>query len=383
MRGMLPLPALSVSMRSHSSGAMGTSLRASPQPPAAASPAPAAQPSPRAALRATAAAPQRVPSPPYLNSPRRSARSFGGAADGAGGADGATGAGVAGGSAAAGAAEAALSAPLRMARKQAELLASRTTLRDCQMLAEASRRAGRTRMEGQCYFRMGVLCDNVGDYAAAVEHYKKFLLSCRRTGDTQGEALALNRLGVDYQQMGAEHMHRAVACHTRHRDVGDTQAKYVAHCNLGLLFMEAGRHDRAADNFRHALRYAIRLGNLSGEKFAYEHLSAAGLQQGDVAFARQCMERSLALATTMGDSTARHAAFSQLGRLAGARGDFDEATRCFSASLEVAQQQQPQDAVAAAEAARQVRCELGVALGNATFEDFMGRLSQELQPRDL
>ena len=225
-----------------------------------------------------------------------------------------------------------------------------------------------------------MLYDNTQDYGKAVECYKKFLLACRRTGDTDGEALALNHMGVDYQLMGSEHFHRAVACHTRHRDVGDTSGKYTAHCNLGLLFMEAGRYDRATQNFKHALRYANHLNNVAGEKFAYEHLSAAGLQQGDTRFARQCMEQCLALATHMNDDEARHTAFSQLGRLATARGDFGEATRCFTASLEVVQQQTD---VQTELAATQVRCELGVAVGNATFEDFMSKLSAELHGRTL
>jgi tetratricopeptide (TPR) repeat protein len=276
------------------------------------------------------------------------------------------------------------------------------------MLADASRRAGRTRLEGECFYRMAVLHDNTGNYAESVSCYKKYLLACRRTGDVEGEALALNHLGAAYQLMGPDQYHRAIACHARHRDITDARGRYTAHCNLGLLFMDSGQYDRAAQNFRHALRYAIHLSNIKGEQFAYEHLSAAGTLQGDTRFARSCMERCLALATTMNDLEGRQAAFSHLGRMATARGDYDEASRCFSASLEVRNSgavaaaaaagsrhlswdERPSSAageavvaasglVAEGPAAKQVRCELGVALGNAAFDDFMSKLSDSVGP---
>lgn len=306
--------------------------------------------------------PQRVETPLYLNSPRRKSGAAPDAEADSLGPSGATGTKP-------------MAAPLRLAKKLAETLTTRSTLRDNAMLADACRRAGRTKLEGQAHYHMGVLHDNAGEYIRAIECYKKYLLSCRRCGDADGEAIALNHLGVDYQLLGADYYQRSIACHSRHRDIADIRGKYVAHCNLGLVFSAMGQHDRAAQNFRHALRYAINMSNLHGESFAYEHLAATGTEQGDLRFARECMERALRLATTLGDTVRRHSAFNHLGKLATARGDFDEASRCFSASLQVAQEDRQSDAVQV----EKTRCDLGVALGNQQFEQFMNDVASKMK----
>jgi len=47
-----------------------------------------------------------------------------------------------------------------------------------------------------------VLYDNIQKYAKAVEYYEKFLQVCKSIGDSHGEALAYNCIGVDYQMLG-------------------------------------------------------------------------------------------------------------------------------------------------------------------------------------
>eukprot|EP00698_Gefionella_okellyi_P005749 TRINITY_DN15209_c0_g1_i1.p1 TRINITY_DN15209_c0_g1~~TRINITY_DN15209_c0_g1_i1.p1 ORF type:complete len:553 (+),score=97.09 TRINITY_DN15209_c0_g1_i1:50-1708(+) len=318
-------------------------------------------------LRATSAPlPLRVETPLYMNSPR-SRKSF----DADMGEDGDAGL--------TSSPTKPMAEPLRLAKKQADTLMSRTTLRDYQMLAEACRRASKTRMEGQAYYNMGTLYDNTTDFEQAIECYKKFLLACRRTGDVEGEAMALNHLGVDYQLLGEEFYARAISCHSRHRDIADVRGKYVAHCNLGLLFAAMGRSDRAVLNFRHALKYAMHMSNLRGESFAYEHLATAGVEQGDSQFARQCMERCLALATTLNDTQRRHVAYNHLGKLATQRGDFQEASRCFSASLEVAQTQRDATSRENVSQLEKTRCELGVAVASDQFDQYMTEIAQQMK----
>ena len=137
-------------MRQTSSSLSGTvqlAQTARPQPPPALATSQSRSATARGltSFRSASELPQRVPSPPYLNSPRASLA--------AGAAAGAAGAGA--GDTAGALAVPPSSEPLRLARKQAAELTSRTTLRDCQVLADACRRAGRTRLEGQCYFRIG------------------------------------------------------------------------------------------------------------------------------------------------------------------------------------------------------------------------------------
>ena len=52
-------------------------------------------------------------------------------------------------------------------------------------------------MEAQAYFAIGVTYDNMGSYKDALDAYRKFLATCKKSGDAVSEALAYNCMGVD------------------------------------------------------------------------------------------------------------------------------------------------------------------------------------------
>lgn len=92
---------------------------------------------------------------------------------------------------------------------------------------------------------MGVLYDNMGKYKQALNYYRQFLAICKSIGDTHGEALAYNCLGVDFQMLGdlgEEGMYqKAIEAHSKHRDLADNAGKFIAHVNLGIVFDKMGK----------------------------------------------------------------------------------------------------------------------------------------------
>ena len=94
---------------------------------------------------------------------------------------------------------------LTVANKNDVDIGKRTTvvkrLKDYEILAFACKRAGKARDEGRAYYSTGVLYDNIGNYRKAVTHYDKFLKVCIAIGDSHGEALAYNCMGVDFHKM--------------------------------------------------------------------------------------------------------------------------------------------------------------------------------------
>jgi hypothetical protein len=78
-------------------------------------------------------------------------------------------------------------------------LTAQKRLKDYSMLAFACKRAGKTRDEGRSYYSQGVLADNLGKHKQAITFYKQFLTVCKMIGDSHGEALSYNCIGVDYQ----------------------------------------------------------------------------------------------------------------------------------------------------------------------------------------
>lgn len=105
----------------------------------------------------------------------------------------------------------------------------KTTIQDYKTLAFACQRAGKLRQEGHAYYNMGVLYDNEGKHKQAIAAYKKFLNISRRMGDTKGEALALNCLGVCSSRLGSEEgLREAIEYHLEHG--------FVCACVSGLCW---------------------------------------------------------------------------------------------------------------------------------------------------
>jgi hypothetical protein len=94
----------------------------------------------------------------------------------------------------------------KSAGDDAEAKREEQLVQDYHMLAQACHRGGRVRGEAFNYFCMGVLLDNLQQYRRAIDSYDKFLTLCQHSKDQQGEMLALNAIGVSYQQMGIEYV---------------------------------------------------------------------------------------------------------------------------------------------------------------------------------
>ena len=132
-------------------------------------------------------------------------------------------------------------------------LAASSRARDYAMLSEACNRAGKPRDEGRAYYSRGVLLDNLGKYQEAIKEYSKFMALCREIGDTHGEALSYNRIGVDYMKIGdttniESNYKRSLLYHEKHKNIADVAGKFLAHINLGIVYNILGEYEQASIN---------------------------------------------------------------------------------------------------------------------------------------
>lgn len=173
-------------------------------------------------------------------------------------------------------------------------ITSNKRLKDYSMLAFACKRAGKHRDEGRAYYSEGVLCDNLGKYMTAINFYKKFLDICKSIGDNHGEALAYNCIGVDYQMLGSlakrenydpnlktsekesKYYNKAVEFHLKHKEIADTSGKFIAHVNLGIIYNQLGDQEKSNINHQFALRYAVQMSSVPGQKIALGNLGKIG-----------------------------------------------------------------------------------------------------------
>ena len=142
------------------------------------------------------------------------------------------------------------------------------------------KRAGKHRDEGRAYYSEGVLCDNLGKFKSAITFYKKFLEVCKAIGDNHGEALAYNWIGVDYQQLAEtdqKFFKKAIEMHLKHKEIADTPGKFLAHINLGIIYGQLGDQEKSNINFQFALRYAVQMSSVPGQKIALGNLGKIGI----------------------------------------------------------------------------------------------------------
>jgi hypothetical protein len=66
---------------------------------------------------------------------------------------------------------------------------------------------------------MAISCDNSKQYSKAIRLYKKFLEAAVNSGDTLGEALGYNHLGLDYFYLGGEEdVKTSIEYHKKHAE---------------------------------------------------------------------------------------------------------------------------------------------------------------------
>jgi tetratricopeptide (TPR) repeat protein len=232
-------------------------------------------------------------------------------------------------------------------------------LRDYEMLADACQRAGRARTESHAYYKIGeLLSAKAESRPKAVAYFKRYLNLSRRLNDLQGEAKALNCLGVVHHEMGGpENLNAALEFHQQHAAIADAAGVFIANTNMGLAYRRLGDAQAALQCFKNTLKYAVRAGDRAAESLALANLGQAGSDAGDFATARVCVERHLEISATLQDTASSCEAHEQLGTLASQRGDFAAAVSSFTQALDEALREGDQDR------ARALRCQIGVAQG--------------------
>jgi tetratricopeptide (TPR) repeat protein len=250
-------------------------------------------------------------------------------------------------------------------------------LRDYQMLAEACQRSGRARTEGHAYYKIGeILSKNKREtLAKSVVYFKRYLNISRRLNDLQGEAKALNCLGiVHYELGGVNNLHIAAEYHKQHAEIADAAGIFIANTNLGLVHSRLGDTHSAVEFHKQALQYAVRAGDKAAESLALSNLGLAGRQQGDISTAKVCVERHLELVTGLQDDVSTCEAYEQLGLLSAQRQDFAAASENFLLALDIAVRNGDQ------EKAKQIRCQVGFVQGMLRVDDQLKGAAMRMGP---
>lgn len=253
----------------------------------------------------------------------------------------------------------------------------RTRVADLKHLADSSSRSGNVYQALQAYHKMGIVFDNEGMFAEAIQKYKQFLALCMTSKNTQGEALAYNCLGIDSFKLGQ--YDDAIQFHNKHLELADGTGRLIAHTNLGIVFQAMGLAEHAAIHHQHAIEYANRMGAKDAQCFTVGNLGIASAAQGDLQTSRICLQYHLSAAQRQqkqagGDASSKFVqhtlksvtnnAHHRLGQVNASDGRLDDAVGHFSEAMKVARSKNDQ------ESEEKSSTMLGIAKGMKDFDQY-------------
>ncbi|MHC4939982.1 MAG: serine/threonine-protein kinase [Planctomycetota bacterium] len=174
---------------------------------------------------------------------------------------------------------------------------------------------GDTALRARVRLRLGALCTQTSDFAAAQDWSGQAHDLAVEAGDRKTEAGAAGQLGIVLLRQGRYEEARAKFDRqlALAQAIGDSEGEASATGNLGFAFSEQGRHDEARALLEKTLQLTRRIGARRAEAVTTGHLGIVALHQGRSDEARAYLEKQLALAREVGDRRGESVATGNLG----------------------------------------------------------------------
>jgi len=203
---------------------------------------------------------------------------------------------------------------------------------DFNVALEHARAAGDKRLEGNVLLRLGVLANNVNDFAKARAHYEDALPLFREVGDRYTEGQALANLAVVDGQLGLydDARRRFDEAQKLYAAVGARQLQARTTGNLGTILQDEGKLDEAVLHFDRAIATLNELGN---RRDAAVFIGAKGTlfqERGDLKQAERQFTTAIDVLRAIGDESFEGLFLGHLAALAAARDDLARATELLA-----------------------------------------------------
>jgi len=186
---------------------------------------------------------------------------------------------------------------------------------------------------------IGVIHSRRGDYARALEYYRKSLALSEAAGDKAGIARTLDNIGIIHRLQGdyaraLDYYRKSLALK---EELGDKAGLALTLNNLGIVHGERGDYEQALDYHRRSLALKEELGDQVGIALTLNNLGLVHKSRGDYEQARECFRRSLVLKEAAGDRPGIAITLQNLGVVYQMKGDFARAAEHFQRSLKLSE----------------------------------------------
>ena len=204
---------------------------------------------------------------------------------------------------------------------------------------EAARAARDSAQVAAALREIGFVYDDLGDYAAALDHHLQALALDEARGDDAARAMTLRTIGIVYSKsgeavQGLEFYRRSLELA---RASGDAESTAKTLNNIGINCKNLGRLDEAAAALDEALLLFERIGHGAGRAGALTNLGLVFARRSERRRAQDCHRRALEFARTAGYRMGEVNALRDLGALLLDDARLDEARRALDEALAVAE----------------------------------------------
>ncbi|KAA9166381.1 tetratricopeptide repeat protein [Amycolatopsis acidicola] len=214
----------------------------------------------------------------------------------------------------------------------------------------AAQRLGEGRVEALMQQSIGTVWIYLERRDQAIYHLVKAVDAHRASGWVEGQAAAINALGVAYQGAGqyGEAARQYEAAVELQRSLGNDMGEMMSLNNLGFVYRQLGRLDEAVRQLSRALRLATRAGSNWGKAAALVSLGYALRLRNEEQAAEKLLSEARELHREARDLYGEAYALSGLSLLRVDAGDFELGREYAVAALDLAERENNPETLAAA-----------------------------------
>jgi adenylate cyclase len=187
---------------------------------------------------------------------------------------------------------------------------------------------------------LGLVANDLGDYAGALAYFEKSRCIAHKIGDRRGESKCLNNMGVVARRQGEyetarTHYERALAVF---REAGDRIGEGACLNNLGLVAHDLGDYARAGAYFEQSLGIARQIGDRQVASKCLNNLGNVAQCQGDLVGSRIYYEEALGIDREIGDRGGEGIRLLNLGLSYCQQDDYSTAWEYNRQAVDIAQE---------------------------------------------
>jgi CHAT domain-containing protein/tetratricopeptide (TPR) repeat protein len=248
--------------------------------------------------------------------------------------------------------------------------------------------------EAEALENIGLIYNDMRNYVKAIEFYQQYLGLVRELEDEEGEHTALDSLGNVYYSLGNNI--KAIECHQQSwliaQKLEDVQEEGRSLNKLGLAYAAMGSYREAIQHYQQSLVIAREIEDRQNEAWVLENLGSAYSDFNNYGKAIEYYQQSLAIMQELQDREDETWVLENLGSAYFSLGDYAKAIESYQQCLIIAQELKASSEPYNFQYQREawIHCKLGMvyqSLGDVTkasefYQQSLG-LAQLLHKREL